>query len=110
MDEQEVEAMLLTEQEAERSMQYDDDYEQYHQRQYGDEYLESEEDLGFIQPVLTVDDVQSRRTKALSTIEEVRSSIGSRFQVSQFSPGSGSIGSIPPVPPIPAMYRQEDPR
>jgi hypothetical protein len=79
--------------------------------------MESEEDLGFIQPelphVLTVDDVRSRRTKALSTIEEVRSSIGSHSQASQFSPGAGSVGSIPPVPPIPSMYRQdtsEDPR
>jgi hypothetical protein len=91
-----------------------DDNEQYHQCQYGDEDLESEEDLGFIQPewphVLTVDDVRSRRTKALSTIEEVHSSVGSRSQASQFSPGSGSVGSIPPVPPIPATYRQEDPR
>jgi hypothetical protein len=75
----------------------------------------SEEDFGFIQPewphVLTVD-VRSRRKKALSTIEEVRSSVGSRSQASQFSPGAGSVGSIPPVPPIPLMYRQdtEDPR
>jgi hypothetical protein len=79
--------------------------------------MESEEDLGFIQPelphVLTVDDVRSRRTKALSTIEEVRSSVGSRSQASQFSPGAGLVGSIPPVPLIPSMYHQdtsEDPR
>jgi hypothetical protein len=112
--------MLLAEQEqAERSMQYDDE-EQYQQHQYGDEDMGSEEDFGFLQQqppdwphVLTVDDVRTRRTKALSTIEEVRSSVGSRSQASQFSPGAGSVGSIPPVPPIPSMYRHhtgEDPQ
>jgi hypothetical protein len=71
MDERDVEAMLLAKQEeGERSMRYDDD-EQYHHHQYGDEDMESEEDLGFIRPewphVLTVDDVRLCRTKALST-------------------------------------------
>jgi hypothetical protein len=117
MDKRDVEAMLLAEQEqADRSMQYDDN-EQYHQHQYGEEDIESEEDFGFIQPewphVLTVDDVRSRRTKALRTSEEVRSSVGSRSQASQFSPGAGSVGSIPPVLLIPSMFRHdttEDPR
>jgi hypothetical protein len=48
MDERDVEAMLLAQQEeADRSMRYDD--EQHHQHQHGDEDMESEEDLGFIQ-------------------------------------------------------------
>jgi hypothetical protein len=90
MDEQDVGAMLFAEQEqADHSMQYEED-EQYHQHQYGDEDVESEEDFGFIQPewplVLTVDDVRSHQTKALSTIEEVRSSVGSRSQASQSPP------------------------
>jgi len=114
MDERDVEAMLLAGQEqADRSMQYADD------EQYADEDLELEEDYAFIQPsqdwdhVLTVEDIRTRRKKPLSTIAEVRSSVGSRSQMSQFSPGAGSVGSIPPVPPIPSMYRpraEEDPQ
>jgi hypothetical protein len=88
------------------------DDEQYHQHQYGDEDMESEEDLGFIQPewrhVLTVDDLRLRRTRALCTNRRsARSSVGSRSQASQVSPGACSVGSIPPVPPIPPMYRHD---
>jgi len=52
MDERDVEAMLLAEQEqADRSMQYEQDeqHAQYYQQQYGDEDLDSEEDFGFLQ-------------------------------------------------------------
>jgi hypothetical protein len=50
--------------------------------------VESKEDSGFIQPewphVLTVDGVRLHRTKALSTIEEVHSSVGNGSQASLF--------------------------
>ncbi|PVG03783.1 hypothetical protein CPB86DRAFT_694437 [Serendipita vermifera] len=108
-DESNVERMLLSEADPERSMMYDDQPESERSRseQYGDDDF-SEEDFGNLQPewahVLSVEEVLGRRTRPLSVIEEVRSSIGSRSQASSRSKFSPSE-SAPPVPAIPSIYR-----
>jgi hypothetical protein len=110
-DESNVERMLLSEADPERSMNYDDlpESEPARSEQYGDGDF-SEEDFGNLQPewphVLSVEEVLGRRTRPLSVIDEVRSSIGSRSQASSRSKFSPSE-SAPPVPAIPSMYRQQ---
>ncbi|KAG8800732.1 hypothetical protein FRC17_006814, partial [Serendipita sp. 399] len=87
--------------------------EQRYSEQYGSEDMFSEDDFDMSHPpewshVLSVEEVRNRRTKKLSTVAEVRSSIGSQSQLSrgQMSPGAFPE-DIPPVPAIPSMYRHQ---
>lgn len=111
---------MLFSEPGDRSVQYDDqdDYvdvgsEEYQGSNGEGSILSGDEELGvWPHPIYSVEEILGRRTRPLSDILEVRSSVGSRSQASgmlsrpmsgNFSPGQDA----PPVPMIPAHFRQQ---
>ncbi|KAG8824179.1 hypothetical protein FRC19_002343 [Serendipita sp. 401] len=111
-EERDVEDLLFG-QAQDHSMRYGEGAgsEQQFSEQYGSEDKGSDEDYDMVHApewshVLSVEGVCNRRTKKLSTVAEVRSSIGSQLSRGRMSPGVRSE-EVPPVLAIPPIYRHQ---
>ncbi|KAG8840459.1 hypothetical protein FRB91_006068, partial [Serendipita sp. 411] len=112
-EERDVEDLLFG-QAQDHSMQYGEQgagSERQFSEQYGSEDMGSDEEYDMVHApewshVLSVEEVRNRRTKKLSTVAEVRSSIGSQLSRGRMSPGVRSE-EVPPVPAIPPIYRHQ---